>query len=1413
MSSKSSPTYPLRHISIRVPWHDDGWQGTVCKAPKLNAACLKLPRITEKKDENAEDAVAGKSIKILERPDWPCCISERATFMADFPIVRLATHPYTETSPKTHGHFGETECRQPPFSAPAVPFLWMRKDQSERYTKEYDLDVDENREPDLGFSTGWMQDLRNQRPLLDCFFGHIRPEQSLCFFYAKQVPFVEEFGRIIVGVGRVKRIGPSIEHTQTKKGDLRCSLWERAIEHSIRPDFKDGFILPYHAAIELAERNSDFNPAEIAAFAPADRIAEFSYASELVSNDGAIAGLLACYASLNKAKESIEGPWEKCLKWIDDRLGELWKMRGPCPGLGPALVAFGIELGTFVARELAAQVDDNEDPWPLVDKMFKDPKSVLPAQLVKQIGTTLRDTWKALKKDRLALLQLVSRFDITPEQASALYVREEREKQGIDCEDGQILKNPYQVYELTRLTALPVSLWTVDRGVFPVPVVRDKHPLPEPSALDSGTDRRRIRALTVEVLETAAGTGHTLLPQSDIVTKIREQQIEPKCMVNEDVMAVAEFDFAGSLTVTEMNGGKVAYQLARLTEVGEVIRNAVTKRMSGRRIKVEAHWPAILDKVLGPLPEEESELESELKARKEKVSALKELAESRFSVLIGPAGSGKTRALTALCSHKDIADGGVLLLAPTGKARVRMEEAAKELNVKAKTLAQFLSPHRYDWKTQSYHLSDHPAEDQAKTVIVDEASMLTEEMLAALIEALVGVHRLILVGDPSQLPPIGAGRPFVDIVSKLKPDNVESRPLRIDAGYAELTMRRRQTGDERRDLQLAEWFSGRALGPGEDEIFDEVAKTGDSKHLRFVRWDEANAFESLLLEILVKELGLQDANDVRGFDLSLGATPSGEFTYFNTSCAEKAESWQILSPVRAMTHGVAEVNRLVHKQFRSQMVQFAKKRFYERKIPSPMGNEEIVYGDKVMNLANHRRDKDRKGGSLVYPREGAVCYIANGEIGMVTGQFKTKKMNWIPNRLKVAFSSQRGFQYDFREWEFGEEKPAPLELAYALTVHKAQGSEFGKVILVLPNPCRLLSRELLYTALTRQTDRMTLLHQGSLQELRKYASDTRSETAGRITNLFAKPNLVEVRGRFMESRLIHCTCDGTPVRSKSEVIIYDQLVRHRITPSYEKELVINGIPKLPDFTIEDDESGVTYYWEHLGLLSDPGYRDRWEAKLAWYRANDILPHDEGGGDRGTLILSRDSEEGGISSQDISRIIEEALGALVPKSEEDSITELIAKGESHLLEFKSSARWDMRQNKRSADIETVILKTVAGFLNSEKGGTLLIGVDDEGAAIGLQHDYKTLGKKQNRDSFENWLTTLLLDSYGKDVSSFLSVTFHEIGENDVCRVTARASSRPVFVTQGESEHLFIRTGNSTRLLTTKEALEYCKSRWS
>jgi predicted HTH transcriptional regulator len=138
---------------------------------------------------------------------------------------------------------------------------------------------------------------------------------------------------------------------------------------------------------------------------------------------------------------------------------------------------------------------------------------------------------------------------------------------------------------------------------------------------------------------------------------------------------------------------------------------------------------------------------------------------------------------------------------------------------------------------------------------------------------------------------------------------------------------------------------------------------------------------------------------------------------------------------------------------------------------------------------------------------------------------------------------------------------------------------------------------------------------------------------------------------------------------------------------------------------------------------------------------------------------------------------------------------------------------MRQNKPNKEMEAVIVKTVASFLNAESGGTLLVGVDNSGDVLGLQHDYKTLGRKQDRDGFENFLTTLLLDAYGKDSSPLIRITFHEVDSKEVCRVVAKPSPKPVYVKDERGEHLYIRAGNSTRLLSTREAIEYCKLRWN
>lgn len=1231
--------YPKMHISIRVPWHDSGWDGRVCSNPRLNGACLRLKRIGQERDDMAEEAIAGQSLADLPQEKWPCCVAERGMFMAPFEYTRVVSHPYARNSKETHGHFAPTPLRHPAYSASAVPFAWMLRESVAELRETYGLDVRLEQEPELGFSTQWLQDLRNQKTLSDCFCGHLKPKESLCFFYAKHVPFIEDSGskRILIGVGRVLHVSPSVEYQYMIKnmtGRLRAMLWERIVQHSIRPDFKDGFLLPYHAAVELSTENPDFDPASVVAFSPEDRLLEFSHASQLVTHDAAIASLLACATSLRKVHGVLSGPWENCLKWIDSRVGELWTARGPCPGLASALCAFGIELGTFIARHITGAVNENVDPWPIVDKVLKDPKKHLPEELANGIGMAIQEKWSRLPEERRNLLKLISRFEISTEQATTIYVQEERKKAGIDCSDRSILANPYLLYEATRLTATPISVWTIDRGVFPDETIRKKHPLSEPTVLDTGTDARRVRALSIKTLEDAAIAGNSLMAQEQVVLTIRNLDIKPGCEVDGDLINIVKDQFEKNIIETPLADGSPALQLARLAEMGDVIRTAIQKRAKGKRLEVQADWRALLDSHLDVHGVDIFD-ELEEKAREEKTAALKELAESRISVLVGPAGTGKTTLLSVLCSHPQVSQGGVLLLAPTGKARVQMEKAATDLNLKGFTIAQFLSPDRYDVSTGRYKLSEKSAQAEARTVIVDEASMLTEEMLAALIQSLAGVHRLILIGDPRQLPPIGAGRPFVDLIKYLAPENIRKRFPHVSPAYAELTIRRRQAGKEREDLQLAEWFSGAPIAPGDDDIFDKIVKSDKNKHIRFVQWDSTEQLKEKLLSILVDELDLESPDDIRKFDKSLGGQEWKDRRFFNLGSAKQAENWQILAPLRSGTFGVPDINRLIHKQFRQELIDAS--RATNRKYPKPNGPEEIVYGDKVINLSNTDPKIAGNRHRKVYPEKDNP-YIANGEIGMAIGFYWKKGLPDLRWKLEVEFSSQPGFKYDFTTKDFGEEANPALELAYALTVHKAQGSEFGTVILVLPNPCRLLSRELLYTALTRQKNRVVILHQGARKDLLKYSSDSRSETARRLTNLFEVPSPIYIDGQFYEENLIHRTARGEMVRSKSEVIIADRLSDLKVEYMYERPLTIGCVTKYPDFTIEDMESGRTFYWEHCGMLHIPSYRKRWEEKLNWYKNNGILPYKDGEGENGTLIITKESERGEISSQEIERVI-------------------------------------------------------------------------------------------------------------------------------------------------------------------------------
>jgi predicted HTH transcriptional regulator len=170
----------------------------------------------------------------------------------------------------------------------------------------------------------------------------------------------------------------------------------------------------------------------------------------------------------------------------------------------------------------------------------------------------------------------------------------------------------------------------------------------------------------------------------------------------------------------------------------------------------------------------------------------------------------------------------------------------------------------------------------------------------------------------------------------------------------------------------------------------------------------------------------------------------------------------------------------------------------------------------------------------------------------------------------------------------------------------------------------------------------------------------------------------------------------------------------------------------------------------------------------------------------------------------------AYRELAPKTADAELAGLFLGGEGPRVEFKSTLRWDLKENRKNPDLEKVVVKTVAGFLNAE-GGTLLLGVADDGTPLGLERDYQSLSKS-NRDGFGLHLTSLLLDRLGRDLAPCVRLTFHDLEGKDLCRVEITRSPRPVLIKEGNVEAFYLRTGNSTRQLSLSELLAYQKSRW-
>ena len=1224
----------MRHITMRVAWHDAAWDGTVCRAPSGNPYCLDLDRIRAERDDAAEDALAGRPFSDLAPAGLPPCAAESGAFMSPRPWRRTFRHPYASRTKAaaTHGPLKPTTVTVPPYSTFAVPFSWMLREHAD------DHPASRLAEPllpdqDPPFQSPWVFAAGRQRQLLDACFGQLIPDRSLALLYTKSGhPVGDGIDRLVVGLATVTAVSPVLEYDSS--AEATYPLWDRIISHSIRPDGADGLLLPYHAYLQSTgdpaedDRRRGLLP-QIAVTPDRIHQADFSYGSEVTSPDVALGILERTLASVRAviAHGIAPGPWAEREEWINARIADAWSDRGAFPGTGALLEALGLRLGTSLVLELvrSGALSPGADPWPLLDDLLCG-RAATPSPEYAPDLAAVGPTWVALPEPRRALARLLSRFAITS-RAALRWLDPAKRDAGTrgTVTDLDLLANPYRLVEtdLGSRDDAPVALSVVDRGLLPDSTVAAAHPLPPPSHVGSPADTRRLRATLVAVLRRAADEGDALLPMEEAATATTALHLAHPLLIPADWAAghIGDTDQELRLLKLPVTPGdplvtatQLCLQLAEFTDRESYLRKVLAARAAKPLPSLGEDWQSLLVPAIraGGSDVDESN-ERHALALTEQRDALETLTTRRLSVLVGRAGTGKTSVLGALLRSAKLHAEGVLLLAPTGKATVRL---AQKTAATAFTVAQFLHGlHRYDGERQLVRFAGDAPYRGPCTVVIDECSMLTEDHLAALLKALdLGhVKRVILVGDPSQLPPIGVGRPFADLVAHLEACRESADPAVVDrhGALARLTVELRTQGDAASDvLRLASWYTSDPQPVDADSVLAELALSangdvespragGPSSDLRLVHWSDAEDLHAVLLDQLADALGMSDAQDLTGFASALGLTSEGWVPHDNHAGAER---FQVLSPVRMCPWGTFELNRLLQRRYRAAELRTAR----QNRAPS-YGPEEIVLRDKVMLVTNgQRKAYDHR------TRSQDKLYLANGEVGLVARASAPY--------INVAFAGREHLQVGFYAAP-GSAERVDLELAYALTVHKAQGSEFRTVLVIVPAESRMLSRELVYTALTRARERLVLLVQGNdTQTLYELTKPERSETARRNTNLFTPGVRRGSAGVPYAEHLVNRTVRGELVRSKSEVIIANLLHAAGVDYAYERELSGTAVLGMvhPDFSFIDP-AGDVLVWEHLGMLDRDDYRTSWERRRAWYAANgyqenvNLFTSEESGG--------------------------------------------------------------------------------------------------------------------------------------------------------------------------------------------------------
>lgn len=316
--------------------------------------------------------------------------------------------------------------------------------------------------------------------------------------------------------------------------------------------------------------------------------------------------------------------------------------------------------------------------------------------------------------------------------------------------------------------------------------------------------------------------------------------------------------------------------------------------------------------------------------------------------------------------------------------------------------------------------------------------------------------------------------------------------------------------------------------------------------------------------------------------------------------------------------------------------------------------------------------------------------------------------------------------------------------------------------------------------------------------------DTSSPKSPPLSAYWAALNLLDADMLFSELKVASMLDPiVTPVKDMERHHLFPKayLQREGITETPQVNAIANmAFVDWSDNLAISDESPM-HYWGAMTRQMDGARLDRQIRLHALPVGWEQLGYDEFCEKRRKLIAA-------VVKEGFQRLWDGA-GPELPLG---GLQDLIADGESNVLEFKESARWSHGTDKKGKS-EQIIAKSVAGFMNSE-GGTLLIGVRDDGSVGGLDRDYDTLSKA-NRDGYELFLTQLIKDKLTGPSATLCHISFHDVDGNDVCRVDVAAAAKPVFtcpVNSKDHVDFWVRQGNGTDQLHGTEQVDYVQEHW-